>query len=99
MISIRWYTMLSSTVLALSVITMKKNGEITCRRCHGLMVPERFLDLQDDTGQLSFYGWRCLTCGEIVDPLIQAHRAHRHRHPAAATPKNRTLSRLPLAFR
>ncbi len=75
---------------------MKKNGEITCRRCHGLMVPERFQDLQDDTGQLSFYGWRCLTCGEIVDPLIQAHRQHQ---PDAAAPKNRTLSRLPLAFR
>lgn len=69
---------------------MKKNGEITCRRCQGLMVPERFQDYYDDTGQLSFYGWRCLTCGEIVDPVIQTHRTHRQRRPTAAAQKNRT---------
>lgn len=78
---------------------MKTNGEITCQRCHGLMVPDRFQDLQDETGQITFYGWRCLVCGDIVDPLIhahrQAHRAHPQQQPAATSPKNRTLSRLP----
>jgi len=27
-----------------------------CQRCQGLMIRESFLDLRDDTGQLSFNG-------------------------------------------
>lgn len=36
-----------------------------CHRCGGLMVPEW-------TG--SDAGWRCVSCGERVDPVILAHR-------------------------
>ena len=46
-----------------------------CPRCIGLMVGENFFDAQDDTGQLSFEGLRCLVCGEILDPLIIENRA------------------------
>jgi hypothetical protein len=38
------------------------------------MVEEVFEDLEDDTGLLNFTGWRCLTCGEILDPTIAQHR-------------------------
>jgi hypothetical protein len=38
------------------------------------MAPETFEDLRDDTGDLSFHGWRCLFCGEIIDPIILANR-------------------------
>ena len=48
-----------------------------CTRCHGVMVPEVFEDLHDDTGVLAFQGWRCLLCGEIIDPVIAAHRQGR----------------------
>lgn len=27
-----------------------------CRRCHGLMVKDSFVDLRDDTGYLKFQG-------------------------------------------
>ena len=47
---------------------------VECPKCKGLMVFERFYDYQDDTGKTSFSGWRCLTCGKILDPLIDAHR-------------------------
>ena len=41
------------------------------------MVPEVFEDLGDDTGALRFRGWRCLSCGEILDPLIATNRTGR----------------------
>ncbi len=45
-----------------------------CPRCKGVMAQEVFEDLLDDTGNLSFNGWRCLICGEILDPVIANHR-------------------------
>ena len=41
-----------------------------CPRCRGLMVPDQFWDLQNDVGNWSFQGWRCLCCGNILDPVI-----------------------------
>jgi len=34
------------------------------------MVPDQFWDLQNDVGYWSFQGWRCLCCGNILDPVI-----------------------------
>lgn len=48
-----------------------------CPRCSGYMVHECFEDLWDDTGTLYFYGWRCPSCGEIIDPLILANRINK----------------------
>ena len=48
-----------------------------CRRCSGLMVADRFTDLLDETGQITFGGWRCVSCGEIVDPVILSNRQRR----------------------
>ncbi len=41
------------------------------------MLPERFQDVKDDTGKITFYGWRCVTCGEILDPVIMRNRDKR----------------------
>jgi hypothetical protein len=38
------------------------------------MVADRFYDWVSDTGRLEFEGARCVSCGEIIDPLILAHR-------------------------
>jgi len=46
-----------------------------CLRCHGMMVVERFEDLRGDPHHISFHGWRCVCCGNIVDPVIIRHRA------------------------
>lgn len=42
-----------------------------CHRCGGLMVKEKFTV---DFAALDFEGWRCVVCGEIIDPLIMANR-------------------------
>lgn len=49
-----------------------------CPRCKGVMSQEIFEDLLDDTGSINFKGWRCLTCGEILDPVIANNRGSHH---------------------
>ena len=46
----------------------KKVGQDACHRCGGLMVPE----YESATG---IEEWRCVSCGERVDPVILQHRA------------------------
>jgi len=45
-----------------------------CQRCRGCLIRDSFEDLQDDTGHLQFEGWRCINCGEVVDPVVLTHR-------------------------
>jgi hypothetical protein len=39
------------------------------------MVEERFEDARGGLCEVSFHGWRCVCCGNIVDPIIIKHRA------------------------
>ena len=48
-----------------------------CARCRGLMVPDHFFDLLDDSGRMTFNGRRCVNCGNILDSLILQNRARR----------------------
>ena len=44
----------------------KTRGNIMkCSKCGGLMVSQRFADFF-----ITFYGWKCLNCGSIVDKTI-----------------------------
>ena len=45
-----------------------------CIRCDGLMVADNLIDIQESSIQMWMKGWRCLSCGNIVDPLILQHR-------------------------
>lgn len=38
-----------------------------CHRCGGLMVTEQVLEVGS-------FDWRCVSCGERIDPVILAHR-------------------------
>ncbi len=51
---------------------------MTCQRCHGLMVQDHLLDLEEAYGCLWIEGWRCVSCGDIVDPLIIRRRLVQH---------------------
>jgi hypothetical protein len=42
---------------------------VNCLRCRGAMIHDKFYGFQ---GQ--FQGWKCLICGEIVDPIILENR-------------------------
>ena len=45
---------------------------MNCSKCHGLMVNDRIYDADEAIFDLSI--WRCLNCGETVDPLILQNR-------------------------
>ena len=42
---------------------------MNCNRCGGLMAYEKFYSRVED-----FFGWRCISCGEIVDQVILENR-------------------------
>ena len=47
-------------------------GELTfsrCERCKGAMVYDKFCGAQEQ-----FWGWKCVICGEILDPVILENR-------------------------
>ena len=40
------------------------------------MVTEYYMDLQDDTGQIGITGFRCTSCGEVIDSVILRNRVN-----------------------
>jgi hypothetical protein len=48
-----------------------------CNRCRGLMVADDVLDLQESYLPMWMRAVRCVTCGNIEDPLNHRHRAIR----------------------
>jgi hypothetical protein len=48
-----------------------KSGKtgMRCLRCGGKMIFEKFYDVDN-----TFFGWHCVICGEILDPVILLHR-------------------------
>ena len=49
-----------------SVAQQQGHGD-RCHRCGGLMVPEKVFEIGS-------FNWRCVSCGERIDPVILAHR-------------------------
>ena len=45
------------------------NIKVNCQRCGGRMIFEKFYDVNS-----VFFGWHCVICGEILDPVILLHR-------------------------
>jgi hypothetical protein len=40
-----------------------------CLRCSGAVIYDKFYSANEQ-----FWGWKCLICGEIVDPVILENR-------------------------
>lgn len=47
----------------------KRKKVMRCQRCGGRMIFEKFYDVNN-----VFFGWHCVICGEILDPVILLHR-------------------------
>lgn len=45
-----------------------------CPRCGGLMNFEYFTNAVSGEMPWSYEGWRCVYCGEVIDPLILLNR-------------------------
>jgi len=46
---------------------------MTCNRCRGLMVGEYCQDMLE-SGLSRIWVWRCIGCGDLMDPLILKNR-------------------------
>ena len=67
------------------------NGEFgagECLRFGGLMMADQCFDFWSDSGNLDFLAWRCVQCGEIVDPIILRNR---HLQLSGILPKMREV--------
>jgi len=58
--------------------TNKTEGSMNCPKCHGLMYSERVSDFS-----LTFYAWKCVNCGALIDQTILANQYKRKRAPLA----------------
>ena len=45
-----------------------------CPRCGGVMDHEWFTNMEQEGMSWSYDGWRCIYCGEVIDPLILYNR-------------------------
>jgi hypothetical protein len=57
---------------------------MTCLRCHGLMVRYWSMEPLDETGQEHCRGWRCVNCGDLLDPVTLQNEARRSVKASAA---------------
>jgi hypothetical protein len=47
---------------------------MTCTRCQGCMAKDHFLDLMESSESMRMAGWRCLNCGNVLDPVMERNR-------------------------
>ena len=47
---------------------------MTCTRCQGCMAKDYFLDLMESAESMWLAGWRCLNCGNVLDPVLERNR-------------------------
>lgn len=61
---------------------------MTCPRCRGLMAAITLEDPKSTIAREPLIGWRCLLCGEVLDPTIFENRAvPRKRLPRQSGPR------------
>ena len=68
---------MTTTSMDEMAVDVREREDAPCPRCGGLMVPDRYIDLLDDTGHLEFTAARCVSCGEVMDPVIIENRHRR----------------------
>jgi hypothetical protein len=63
-----------------------------CLRCHGLLIAIQMKDM----GQPPVLGWRCLLCGAMTDPGIEANKVS---HSPPVLNRARLQGALPVRLR
>ena len=59
---------------SLAVKPLAESHVHSCIRCNGMLIPESLFDLLDNSGEMRRWAYRCIQCGDVVDPLIIQHR-------------------------
>lgn len=59
------------------------SGDMKCNRCGGLQLWAHFANDGGASCLWDYDGWRCMNCGDVIDPVILENR--RLQHDVAAT--------------
>jgi len=54
--------------------SFSQEDPMNCSRCHGLMVEDDLIDLRESYLPMWTHGLRCVSCGNVVDPVIARNR-------------------------
>lgn len=65
---------------------MEVEEDMRCPKCSNLMLSERFIDYQQSK-EPTFHGFRCLSCGLILDTVILLHRTQQQQENAPDRPR------------
>ena len=58
---------------------------MTCTRCQGCMAKDHFMDLLESSEDMWLAGWRCLNCGNVLDPVMERNRLGQGKPAAVST--------------
>ena len=67
---------------------------MTCTRCQGCMAKDYFLDLMESADNIWMAGWRCLNCGNVLDPVMERNRLGQGMAAAVSTARVPGLNRI-----
>jgi len=59
------------------------------------MIVDDFVDMAT-SGEIWMPGWRCLMCGEIIDPIIEGHRRQQEQHQEIVSAISGSSARPPM---
>ena len=88
-------TLQTAKAEAIPMVSHETNNNMvdeSCRRCEGLMVTDRCLDLLSDSREIGIVVRRCIQCGEIIDPTI-IHNRHSSPSPVAGVARKKHWTR------
>jgi hypothetical protein len=69
---------------------------MTCMRCQGCMAKNHFIDLLESAESVWMTGWRCLNCGNVLDPVMERNRLGRGMAAPVSTAREPSHNRIGL---
>ena len=76
-------------MMAIKDFLNKEKYGIRCQRCKGWMAFEKNYGLND-----VFFGWHCVICGDIIDPVILLHRISQNADITIPETEEKIISRI-----
>lgn len=64
---------------------------MNCPKCGGAMSFETFVSTSSESAPWSFEGWRCVYCGDIIDPLVVLNRMKTETAASVEVPAKRKV--------
>lgn len=57
---------------------------MNCPKCQGMLVQDLIYDVFESKGSLRSDAWRCISCGNVIDPVVLRNRSKQRIEPVHA---------------